>query len=353
MQNKNNFLIYLLVIIVIALLSGILGSLAIKIFLPNSAETPEVVVRRVRVGEGPAEFLLRETVRKSVYLVSRNTGKSLFTLEDIKARGVILTSDGWIITSSGALPGRIQDYQAITAEGHIFNIIQKVTDPASDIAFLQLGKDQTGNDANSLPVISLAREAGLATEYYVVPSKEELITSDIIDLAYLGSGQQIESADFLGRYYLLQKDLQTGLIGSPVVNNKGELVGIIEDNNLVIPAVYFFDLISEVLRSQKIIRNYLGVHYLDLSKVYGNSFGRNKGAFLTASLTEPAIKKNTPGWRGGLYAGDIVIKIEGEELNGYKNLSQIIQEYESGIELKFTVLRAGEEKELMVKLGVQ
>ena len=184
MTNKNSFFLYLLIIIIIALLSGILGSLAIKIFLPSTPETSEVVVRKIRVGEGPAETLLRETSDRTVYFVAKNIDKTYVTIQDVKALGVILTSDGWVLTAAKSLPGRMQDYQALTSQGQIFDISQKVTDPASAIVFVQLGKDQTGNSAVNLPVISLAREAQLAEEYYVVPSKEELISSSIIDLAY-------------------------------------------------------------------------------------------------------------------------------------------------------------------------
>ena len=329
-----------------------MASLAIKIFLPTTPETPETVVRKIRIGEGPAETLLRETSDRTVYFVAKNTAKSYLTIQDVKARGVILTSDGWALTAAKALPGKIQDYQVLTSQGQVFDIAQKVTDPASAIIFLQLGPDQAGSSAVTLPVISLAKEAELAQEYYIVPSKEELISSSIIDLAYLEE-TQVESADFLGRYYLLENSLGADLTGSAVVNGRGELIGIVEGENLVIPAQHFSDLIGEALRSQKIIRNYLGVHYLDLSKVYGDRFGRSKGAFLTASLTEPAIKKGAPGYKGGLYASDIITKIEGEELNGYRSLSQIIQEYEPEVELNFTVLRDGQEKELKVKLGTQ
>jgi len=67
-------------------------------------------------------------------------------------------------------------------------------------------------------------------------------------------------------------------------------------------------------------------------------------------LSTAGIAKTSPAFELFL-AEDIIKKVEQEEINEHKNLSELISQYQVGDNVRFTIIRAGEQKEVEVILS--
>ena len=97
----------------------------------------------------------------------------------------------------------------------------------------------------------------------------------------------------------------------------------------------------------------LGVRYINLAKyprVGSDGEIRDKGALLSGFKNLTAVAKGSPADKAGLQVGDIIVMVEDELVNGKKTLTQMIQEYNPGEDLKLTISRGNKEKVVEVKL---
>ena len=98
------------------------------------------------------------------------------------------------------------------------------------------------------------------------------------------------------------------------------------------------------------------MNYLDLTESLGLSNdvteNRLKGAVLIgdAKRNIMAVAENSPAAKAGLKAGDIILKINNEEINERNSLTKLIQDYTPGKEIILTISREGKEQEVKVIL---
>jgi serine protease Do len=164
------------------------------------------------------------------------------------------------------------------------------------------------------------------------------------------------------------------LPGSMILNRQGQVVAIFVDNDAIgssaVPIADFSAQMEPVVRGQAAERPYLGVNYVDLTRLIGSA-GRlgsqDKGALLVPSSDgkKPAVLKASPAAIAGLRAGDVILKVNGEEVSAKRSLSDIVSDYRPGSDMSLTVLRgaftgtanwgssgrSGAEIEVTLKLG--
>jgi len=93
-------------------------------------------------------------------------------------------------------------------------------------------------------------------------------------------------------------------------------------------------------------RPYLGVGLSDLTPQLAQFFKVKQGALITE------VKKGSPAKKAGLKAGDIIIDCEGEGVHTSANLVEYLKGFEEGDEIAITVIRKGNEQEMIVTLGM-
>jgi serine protease Do len=79
----------------------------------------------------------------------------------------------------------------------------------------------------------------------------------------------------------------------------------------------------------------IGVKVQDLTEQLGNYFGVGDGE--GALITE--VEKNMPAERAGLKAGDVIVEVDGEEIDDTEDLMDIISDKEEGDKVKIKVIR--------------
>jgi S1-C subfamily serine protease len=156
--------------------------------------------------------------------------------------------------------------------------------------------------------------------------------------------------------------INPGNSGGPLVNLKGEVIGINtaiyrsgESLGFAIPVNIAKTALSNFKKNGEILRTFLGVRYVMLNRAIAraNDLPQDWGAYIMkeTSTGEPTIVPGSPADTAGLKPADIILEVQGEKLTYPKTLSGTIAKYEPSNKVTLKILREGHEQVLSVVLG--
>lgn len=269
------------------------------------------------------------------------------------ATGVIIDRDGSIMTTALISP-RKEKITVKTQDGRTLEANFLGFDPWTRLALIQVKE-------KGLQPISLAEKSEISPGDWVAvvsisPEDTPAITQGIISSV---SNERIR----------LNISVLPGASGSPVVNRKGEMIGLLRGPYAEGGPVIFEFREREVVGSGYVIsRGETPVSGLalavpvDVVKKVARDLkekGRIERGWLGVSLEEDSrgrvritlVEKNSPAKEAGLREGDIVKKINGREVRSGEFLAREIRNRQPGEEITLEVEREGKQKEIKVKLG--
>jgi len=290
---------------------------------------------------------------------------SLYLEKDFLGSGVAITSDGWILTHQSVLKN-LDGVVAMTADKKILTPTKILIDKFSGLVFAQLPVNNLTPvkfaDSNNLKPAAVL----LASRYLPLQNGVEAVRVALQKTSYhdQASGEDfLLLTDVIDNYFKISEELETSYNGSPLLNDQNEVAGLLfiagkDYVNLAMPAYYLQSAVDKFLsNNQKIARGSFGAHYLDLSETVGLSAaiteGRIKGAVIMGDAKREilAITPGSAADKAGLKAGDIILQVNGEDVNELNSLTRLLQNYSAGQEITLKVFSKGKEKELKVTLG--
>jgi serine protease Do len=164
-----------------------------------------------------------------------------------------------------------------------------------------------------------------------------------------GKGRQLPASNFRD---FIQTDaaIYPGNSGGPLVNLSGEVIGIntavIPDTNLgfAVPINTVKQILPQLQESGKVTRGYLGVTIGDVSELPEAPEGVEEGAAVDT------VHEDSPAAKAGMEAGDVIVAVDGQSVDGANTLTSIITSLPPGSEPTITVVRGGERQDLSVTL---
>ena len=117
-----------------------------------------------------------------------------------------------------------------------------------------------------------------------------------------------------------------------------------ENIGFSIPINLVKDTVANFRENGRIVRPFLGVEYIMISKDLAKLRDLPEGAYISSVI------KGTPARDAGMKAGDIITKFGGEEVNTSNNLAKLIAKHKVGDKVKIEVLRDDETKTLTATL---
>jgi serine protease Do len=146
--------------------------------------------------------------------------------------------------------------------------------------------------------------------------------------------------------------INPGNSGGPLVNIKGEVIGIntaiiagAQGLGFAVPINQAKWIMEQILKYGKVKRGRLGVVVQPLTPELGKYFNLNYGVIITQVL------KNSPAEKSGLKAGDIIIAVNGKKVEDPNDLQKYIMRTMPGKKVVITVVRDKEKKEIEVVVG--
>lgn len=293
-----------------------------------------------------------------VSILTKTQAESYFggsTSQEGAGTGIIVSKDGYVMTNNHV----IQDVSNVAVVDSSGNLYESVTvvgrDPLNDVAFLKIKSNKEFTAA------TLGNSATVRTGQQVVAIGNALgqysntVTSGIIS----GTGRPITASTGNGQSETLNDLIQTdasinpGNSGGPLLNMSGQVIGIntaiIEDANGIgfsIPINSTKGVLAGVLEKGTVDRAFLGVNYVNLTPALARQYklSVNQGAYVYAGQGKVATANGSPAEKAGLKSGDVITKLDDNEINSANGLSTLIGQYRPGDTITVTYLRSGETK---------
>lgn len=376
-EKNNSIVIFLLLSVLLGMISGAVSSFIIRSYvfgdmftMPFAGEmdlsngnyrgsnlvisgAKKVVVEQsdqiAGVMESSKSSLVGIFKKKTLPDVSNFSSfdqKDFYRIGDEVSQGLIITSDGWILTDFK--PDNL-NYVAITSDKRILPIDKVVKDALTSFYFVHIA-------ASDLPVkgfvdISDVRGGDLVLSVDWSGRGEISYISDI----RTDNSNPVSSSDSFYKKIKLSNDLSEDFKGMAVFNLSGDVVGLINEEGME-PITHFDSAIKSLLKSGSVVRTSLGVNYVDLSYLIGSGFtvseknGLNNGALVYGGVNGVAVIKGSAADLAGIKKGDVVTAIDNVEINKQISLSEAVQKFSKGDKVVVVLLRNGEKVEAEVEL---
>lgn len=273
--------------------------------------------------------------------------------------GVIIDPEGYILTNEHV----VSEADKITVtlpDGREFKGEVKGQDARSDLAIIKI-------NARNLPVAVLGDSDNLKIGQWVVAignpfgfaleNPEPTVTAGVISALHRSLGRGPSRDRDYGDLIQTDAAINPGNSGGPLVNLKGEVVGInvaifstsggYQGIGFAIPINNAKRIISKLIAGKKILYGWLGVTVQDLSEDMAKYFGLSgKNGVLVAKVLE-----NSPAEKAGIKASDIIKEFDNKPINNVRELLSIVGKTEVGRRVKVVVLRDRKELTLDVSIG--
>ncbi len=257
--------------------------------------------------------------------------------------GVIIDAgNGFIVTNSHVID-KAHDIVVTLEDGQRFNAEVIGKDPGADIAVIQI-------EAKNLSQIPLSNSDELRQGDFVVAIGNpfglgQTVTSGIVS-ALGRSGLGIESyEDFIQT----DASINPGNSGGALVNLKGELVGINtaiygRSGNIgigfAIPVNMVKHLVDQLIEHGEVKRGRLGFTAQDLTPELAEAFGITR----TKGVVVARIEEDSPADKAGIEVGDVIIAVNGREVENSAQVRNIIGLLRIGSHVDLDVLRNGKSR---------
>ncbi|KKP58773.1 MAG: Protease Do [Candidatus Moranbacteria bacterium GW2011_GWF2_34_56] len=276
--------------------------------------------------------------------------------------GTILTNDGIIVTYRTNIIEENAEYKVVSLGGNVLDATLVGIDEFTNLAYLKVaGFNLTtipfaGSSINNSgkKVIVIGNLSGLQRVHIT----DGIITS--FDEKFNLSGGEISSSEKLEGVLNVDFTKDDNYVGGPIINYSGELMAI--NAKLEIDGEKkYFQIPVEVIKEsmQKIVENKikqsakLGIYYISVDPFYKSlkNLSSDKGALIYSSTGKQglAILAGSPAEKHGLKIGDLILSIDGNEINSLHPLSNFINQYEEGNSATLGILRDGKNMEIVVE----
>jgi serine protease Do len=278
--------------------------------------------------------------------------------------GIIISKDGYVLTNKHVVPEGVDKVSVITDDGKEYDNVKVIgRDPSNDLAFLKI------EGATNLVPAVIGDSTPVEPGQQVVAIGNALgifrnsVTSGIIS----GTGRPLTASDGEGANAeqledMFQTDaaINPGNSGGPLVNLKGEVIGINtavstegQGIGFAIPINAAKAVINSVLTKGKLIKAYLGVRYVSITAEVADELKLpvKEGALVRGSTADPAVVAGSPAAVAGLKNGDIITKVNDKKVVLGKGLASLLAQYLPGDKVDLTLLRDGKEQKISITLA--
>ena len=256
--------------------------------------------------------------------------------------GVIITSDGYIVTNNHVVDGA-DELMVTLNDNKEYSARIIGADATTDLALIKI-------DAKQLPAIQIANSDNVKVGEWVLAVGNPLglnntVTAGIVSAKARTMGQGVQS--------MIQTDaaINSGNSGGALVNTRGELIGI---NAMIysqtgtnigygfaIPTTIMNKVVDDLKKYGNVQRAMIGIKgsdvnaYVDSEKEKGKEvdLGTMEGIYIAEVVDDGAAAE------AGLKEGDVITHIDGQKIKSFGELQNVIAQKRPGDKITITYLR--------------
>jgi len=261
--------------------------------------------------------------------------------------GFIMNREGYILTNNHVVEEADQ-IKVKLANGKEYEGKVVGRDPKTDLALIKI------EGSPDLQPLKLGSSEDLKVGSWVVAvgspfGLEQTVTAGIVS----AKGRVIGSGPY-DNFIQTDASINPGNSGGPLINLKGEVVGINtaivaegQGIGFAIPVNMAKEIASQLQDKGHVTRGWLGVNIQEVTPELAKSFGlkESKGALVSQ------VVPNSPAEKAGIEQGDIILEFDGKEVSDSKELPRIVASTPVGQSVMVKISRNGKMTDRQVKLG--
>jgi len=262
--------------------------------------------------------------------------------------GFVIAPDGFILTNSHVVHGAA-GLEVTLADGRQCDAILVGEDPETDLAVIRINASQLVHahlgDSKTIRVGHIAVAIGSPFGFH------QTVTAGVVSA--LGRSMRARSGRLIDNVIQTDAALNPGNSGGPLVNSRGEVIGV--NTAIILPAQGICFAIASntaefvvgwLIKEGRIRRSWIGVagQNMPLHRrvVRFHRLAADHGVLVAG------IEPGSPASRAGLRDGDVIVAFEGEPVSGIDELHRHLVAKLIGIPSAITVIRHTEKLDLVV-----
>jgi S1-C subfamily serine protease len=317
---------------------------AIAADTPSPRATEHIPLNDQALLDAYSNAVIGVTERVGPAVVRVETGPKVRTQRERggMGSGIVISPDGLVLTNSHVVGSskeiRLRDIEGVITDARVLGV-----DADTDLALLR------ANGARDLHYASLGNSKHLRRGQLVVAignplGFESTVTAGVVSAL----GRSIRSVSGRTIEDVIQTDaaLNPGNSGGPLVSSAAEVIGI---NTAIISGAQGICfavasntaqfVLSEIIRHGYVRRAYIGVAGQTAPIPRRHAVVAGIDNTMGALLAQ--IEPEGPAAHAGLLPGDVVIKLDGVDINGVDDLIRVLDRDRIGRTLAVDVLRLG------------
>jgi serine protease Do len=263
--------------------------------------------------------------------------------------GFFISPDGYVVTNNHVVE-HATDVELTLNDGKTVPATVVGTDPKTDLALL---KAKTGDN---YPYVPWAGHTPRVGDWVIAVGNPFGLGGTVTAGIVSARGRDIGSGPY-DDFLQIDAPVNRGNSGGPTFNAEGQVVGV---NTAIfspsggsvgigfaIPAEVAKDVIASLKTNGSVARGWLGIQIQPVSTEIADSLGLKgtKGAL----VAEP--QKGSPAADAGIKSGDVVTAVDGDAVDGPRELSRKIAGMGPDKKVDLTIWRDGSTKTIPVTLG--
>jgi len=339
---KKEKRVWLLVVIVILFLLGI-----------NLSSFSEVTERGVAPSLQETLIQASEEVAPAVVNIRiiQFTYDSFFRVvpREGQGSGVIFSKEGYILTNEHVIH-EAREINVVLPDGKEFKGKLIGSDPSVDLAVVKV-------TAKNLPLAKLGNSDKLRPGEFCIAIGNPFGLQNTLTFGVISAmGRDIGAApeEILENLIQTQAPINPGNSGGPLINLEGEVIGI---NTAIIPYAQGIgfaipintakEIIDELISYGRVIRPWLGIYSLCVTPQVKERFNLSvdSGCYIVEVVPQ------SPAEKGGIKEGDVIVKVNDQDIKTINDFKQIIKTKKVGEEITLLILREDAYKRVRVKLA--